>query len=95
MDKETTEETPSSFPKEVIVKKSRKKRSESGKGSSQDGGGLGIKSAGIPAKVQKKLKKEAVKRMLRDELKKEMKPLFLGSIAMLCSTASNQGTLCV
>jgi ATP-binding cassette subfamily B protein len=41
-------------------------------------------------KQKKKLKKEAVKRFLKDELKKELKPLFVGSIAMLCSTVANQ-----
>ena len=39
-----------------------------------------------------KKRKDDIKKLLKAELKKEMKPLFIGSLAMLCSTASNQGT---
>lgn len=35
-------------------------------------------------------KKEDIKRFLKAELKKEIKPLFVGSIAMVCSALSNQ-----
>ncbi len=41
--------------------------------------------------IIKKMKKKEIKRLLKNELKKEFIPLCIGSVAMLCSTFSNQG----
>mmetsp|Transcript_8391 Transcript_8391/g.9219 ORF Transcript_8391/g.9219 Transcript_8391/m.9219 type:complete len:688 (+) Transcript_8391:103-2166(+) len=41
-------------------------------------------------KSNDRARKEAIKNRLKSELKKEMKPLLLGSLAMICSAASNQ-----
>ncbi len=42
-------------------------------------------------KAKREKKKKEIKRFLRAELKKEIKPLFVGSVAMVCSALSNQG----
>jgi len=56
--------------------------------------GNGITSSdSSSSKAMKKTKKKEIKRFLKAELKKEISPLIIGSIAMLCSTVSNQGML--
>ena len=39
---------------------------------------------------QEKARRQEIKRRLKDELKKELKPLFLGTLAMISSAAANQ-----
>ena len=85
MVKEDKDAVPS-LPKEVVVKKPTSTSSTSPKKKDH-----GKRRNSKIEKLQKKIKKEAIKRLLKDELKKEMRPLILGSIAMLFSTASNQG----
>ncbi len=87
MAKEEPTTTPSaSPPKEVIVKKPKKKKANAKSKA---------RTIGKDELLQKKIKKEAIKRLLKDELKKEMRPLVVGSVAMLLSTASNQGMMMI
>ena len=63
--------------------------------SSESKSTMNTEKSGNPkkgTKNTKKTRKDDIKRLLKSELKREMKPLFIGSLAMLCSTASNQGT---
>lgn len=60
--------------------------------SSSEENAAKMKTSSESTKAKRKKKKGDIKRLIKAELKKEMKPLIVGSIAMLCSTVSNQGT---
>lgn len=49
------------------------------------------RSSMTPEDVAKKAARKRIEKRLREEAMKEMKPIVLGSLAMIASTLSNQG----